>query len=225
MPDSKQNQTDAAALGLPLHTPHVLRRTERVPWPLRLARVSRWLHKWVGTVLALIMVALSITGGFVALKNKVEYLQPGARSGAKGDIAEVIPPARVAEIILALQLPEAPTVKQINRIELRPSKRMYKVRLEQTSAWRSPRELQVDAMTGAILNNGVRGDQLWMDLHSFAVFGETTKLLTMTVSGLALLWLSLSGYYLFFYPLWFRARKRQRLPGQGSNGASRTGYH
>jgi uncharacterized iron-regulated membrane protein len=165
-------------------------------------------------VLALIMVALSITGGFVAFKNEVEYLQPAGRSGAKGDIAAVIPPARVAEIILALQLPEAPTLKQINRIELRPSKRMYKVRLEQTSAWRSPLEIQVDAMTGTILNNGVRGDQLWMDLHSFAVFGEATKLITMVVSGLALLWLSLSGYYLFFYPRWFRARKRQRLVGQ-----------
>jgi len=64
-----------------------------------------------------------------------------------------------------------------------------------------------------------------MDLHSFAVFGEATKLLTMTVSGLALLWLSLSGYYLFFYPLWFRARKRQRMSGPGSDGASRMRHH
>jgi uncharacterized iron-regulated membrane protein len=169
------------------------------------------MHKWIGILLALIMVALSITGGFVAFKNEVEYLQPAARSGAEGSLAEVIPPARVAEVILALQLSEAPTLKQINRIELRPSKRMYKVRLEQTSIWRSPREIQLDAMTGAILNDGVRGDQLWMDLHSFAVFGEAAKLLIMTTSGLALIWLSLSGYYLFFYPLWFRARRRHRL--------------
>jgi hypothetical protein len=101
---------------------------------------------------------------------------------------------------------------------------MYKVRLEQTTIWRSPREIQVDAMTGGILNDGVRGDQLWMDLHSFAIFGEATKLITMTVSGLALLWLSLSGYYLFFYPLWFRARKHRKRTGQGSNGASRMGH-
>ena len=180
-------------------------------WSLSLVRFSRWVHKWVGTLLALIMVALLITGGFVAFKNELEYLQPAARSGAEGNLAEVIPPAKVGEIILALNLPEASTVKQINRIELRPSKRMYKVRLEQTSIWRSPREIQVDAITGAILNNGVRGDQLWMDLHSFAVFGEVTKLITMIVSALALIWLSMSGYYLFFYPLWFRARKRRLL--------------
>ena len=203
MSRSQQNHADAIVLGVPA-------RTEGEAWTLRLARFLRWLHKWVGVLLALIMVALAITGAFVAFKNEVEYLQPAGRSGAVGSIAEVIPPARVAEIILALKLPEAPTLKQINRIELRPSKRMYKVRLEQTSAWRSPREVQVDAMTGAILNDGVRGDQLWMDLHSFAVFGEATKLLTMTISGLALLWLGLSGCYLFFYPVWFRARLRRR---------------
>lgn len=170
------------------------------------------------------MVALSVTGVFIAFKNELEYLQPAGRSGAKGDLAEVIPPARVAEIILARRLPEAPTVNEINRIELRPSKRMYKVRLEQTTAWRSPRELQVDAVTGALLNDGVRGDQLWMDLHSFAVFGEATKLLAMTVSGIALLWLSLSGYYLFCYPLWFRARKRHTMAGQNRDRVSRTGH-
>jgi uncharacterized iron-regulated membrane protein len=212
---SKLSRTDAAELATPLCTPHVPSRTEAVAWPLRLARFSRWVHKWVGTVLALIMVALSITGVFIAFKNELEYLQPAGRSGAKGDLTDVIHPAWVAEIIHSLQLPEAPTVKEINRIELRPSKRMYKVRLEQTAPWRSPRELQVDAITGAILNDGVRGDQLWMDLHSFAIFGEATKLLTMTVSGIALLWLSLSGYYLFFYPLWFRARKRRTVTISG----------
>lgn len=204
MPRSQQNHADAVVFGVPS-------RTKSEAWTVRLARFSRWMHKWVGALLALIMVALSITGGFVAFKNEIEYLQPAGRSGTAGNLAEVIPPARVAEIILALKLAEAPTLKQINRIELRPSKRMYKVRLEQISAWRSPREIQVDAMTGAILNDGVRGDQLWLDLHSFAVFGETTKLLTMTMSGLALLWLGLSGYYLFFYPVWFRARLRHRV--------------
>ncbi len=157
------------------------------------------------------MASLAISGGFVAFKGELEYLQPASRSGAMGALSAVIPPARIADIILALRLPEASTVNEINRIELRPSKRMYKVRLEQTSLWRSPRELQVDAVTGAILNDGLRGDQLWMDVHSFAVFGEATKLVVMSVSGLSLLWLCLSGWYLFFYPLWARAQKRRQL--------------
>ncbi|HEV7878980.1 PepSY-associated TM helix domain-containing protein [Bradyrhizobium sp.] len=196
-------------LGPPPPAPRIASRTEQQASTLRLARSLRWVHKWVGALLALIMVTLSVTGIFVAFKNEVEYLQPAGRSGSAGNIAAAIPPARVAEIILALQLPEAPTLKQINRIELRPSKRMYKVRLEPASAWSSPREIQVDAMTGGILNDGVRGDQLWMDLHSLAVFGVTAKIVTMTISGLALLWLGLSGLYLFFYPRWFRARLRR----------------
>ena len=197
----------------------VRRKTEA--WALQLAILARKVHKWVGVLLALIMFALSITGIFVAFKNELEYLQPVGRSGAAGNIVDAIPPAQVADIILALKLPEARTLKQINRIELRPSKRMYKVRLEPASAWRSPREIQVDAMTGAILNDGTRGDELWMDLHSFAVFGEVAKLLAMTVSGLALLWLSLSGFYMFFYPRWLKARLRRSVTVAASSIATK----
>ena len=114
----------------------------------------------------------------------------------------------MAEIVLGLGLPEATTLADINRIELRPGKRMYKVRLEQTSLWRAPRELQVDATTGAILNDGVRGDQLWLDLHSLAVFGEATKLITMTLAGVSLVWLTLTGYYLWLHPYLLRSRRR-----------------
>ena len=225
MPRSNQKSADAADRGQQLATPLVSSRAKRAAWPVRFARFSRRLHKWVGVLLALVVVVLSVTGGFVAFKDKLDYLQPPGRSGVEGDITAVIPPARVAEIILALQLPEAPTLKQINRIELRPSKRMYKVRLEQSSVWQSPREIQVDAMTGVILNDGLRGDQLWTDLHSFAVFGVTAKLIVMTVTGLALLWLSLSGYYLFFYPLWAKAHKRKgAVAGPGVVATTRLGH-
>ena len=178
---------------------------------LRFARFSRKLHKWSGIFLALAAVVISISGGFIAFKTKVDYLQPTGQSGAKGDIVHAIPPSKVAEIILALKMPEASELKHINRIELRPKKRIYKVRLESAGTWSSPREIQIDAMTGAVLNNGLRGDQLWADIHSFAVFGELTKLIVMTLAALSLLWLSLSGFYLFFYPIWFKAHKRHNL--------------
>jgi hypothetical protein len=57
-----------------------------------------------------------------------------------------------------------------------------------------------------------------MDIHSFAVFGTGAKLVTMVLAGLALLWLALSGLYLFFFPPWFRARKRRALERRGSQG-------
>jgi uncharacterized iron-regulated membrane protein len=183
---------------------------------LRFARFSRKLHKWSGIFLALVAVVLSISGGFIAYKTKLEYLQPAGRSGTKGDIANAIPPSKVAEIILAMKMPEATELKHINRIELRPKKRMYKVRLEAAGTWSSPREIQIDAITGAVLNDGLRGDELWTDIHSFAVFGEITKLVVMSLAALSLLWLSLSGFYLFFYPVWFKAHKRHLLEQQST---------
>src|SRR3712207_4416984 len=38
-------------------------------WPQRLFRWSRWLHIWIGVAVGLLMLALSITGTFVAFKN------------------------------------------------------------------------------------------------------------------------------------------------------------
>lgn len=156
------------------------------------------------------MAVLAVTGAFVAFKKEVEYLQPATRTGAPGDLASIIAPAEVADRVLSLQLEEARSLADIDRIELRPGKQVYKVRLEATGAWRSPRELQIDAVTGEVLNDGLRGDQLWMDIHSFAVFGEATKLIVMSLAGLSLLWLGLSGLYLFFFPPWFRANKRRK---------------
>jgi uncharacterized iron-regulated membrane protein len=187
----------------------------RQAWPQRLFRWSRWLHIWVGVVVGLLMLALSVTGTFVAFKNELEYLQPAQRTGAPGEIESFIPPSRVAEIILAMNLHDAQRLQDINRIELRPRRRMYKVRLEPTSSWSPPRELQVDAVTGAILNDGVRGDQLWLDLHSLAVFGEPAKLISMTVSGITLIWLTVGGYHLWLYPYWLRWRRRRAGAGAG----------
>lgn len=180
-------------------------------WPVRLARGTRRLHRWIGMALALVMSVLAVTGGFVAFKKQVEYLQPATRTGAPAALTELLTPADIAQRVLALGLPEAEHLGAINRIELRPAKRVYKVRLEAVDAWSSPRELQFDAGSGVLLNDGLRGDQLWMDLHSFAVFGMGAKLVIMAFAALALLWLSLSGLYLFFFPPWFRARKRRRM--------------
>jgi uncharacterized iron-regulated membrane protein len=183
------------------------------PWPVRLARQARRWHKWTGTLLSLVMAVLAVTGALIAFKKEWDYLQPAARRGEPAPITAVLPPARVAEIVLALDLPEAQHLDDINRIELRPGRHLYKVRLESAGTWASPREIQVDATTGAVLNRGLRGDQLWMDIHSFAVFGQGTKLVVMSLAGVSLLWLSLSGLYLFGFPPWHRARKRRRRLG------------
>jgi uncharacterized iron-regulated membrane protein len=169
---------------------------KKVSWHVSLAHFSRKFHNWVGVLLGLIMVVISVTGVFLAFKEDVEYLQPERRTGAEGEISAVIPPAQVADAVLDLNLPEARTLEDINRIELRPADNMFKVRLEQTSKWQSPREIQVDAINGEILNSGVRGDQLWTDLHSFAVFdseGHWIEWITMVLAGLSLIWLTLSG--------------------------------
>jgi len=179
----------------------------------KFAKFSRFTHKWMSVLLGLAILVISLSGLLLTFKKDLEYLQPATHKGEKGNISQFLPPHRIAEAVLALNLPEAQSLDDINRIELRPSKRMWKVRLEASSNFSSPREIQVDAVSGKILNLGLRGDQLWMDVHSFMVFGsKATSYTTMIMSGLTLFWLILTGYYLFFYPYWMKARKARRQP-------------
>ncbi|GHD75701.1 PepSY domain-containing protein [Vogesella fluminis] len=160
--------------------------------------------------LGLVILVTTLSGLFITFKKDLEYLQPASRKGEKGEISQFLPPEQIANIVLALKLPEAKSLDDINRIELRPGKRMWKVRLEQTSEFSSPRELQIDAINGKVLNDGLRGDQLWMDVHSFMVFGKVTSYTAMILAGITLFWLILTGYYLFFYPYWAKASKGRR---------------
>lgn len=189
----------------------------KIAWHVGLSRFSRKFHSWVGAFLGLIMVVISVTGMFVTFKKEVEYLQPASRTGTEGELSAFIPPERVADAVIDLNLPEARELEDINRIELRPDDNMYKVRLEQVSNWSSPREIQVDAIDGDVLNKGVRGDQLWLDVHSFAVFGsDWIKWITMVLAGLSLLWLTLSGYYMFFYPYLLRRNRERSIKQRAS---------
>ncbi|OGB30287.1 MAG: hypothetical protein A3F78_09160 [Burkholderiales bacterium RIFCSPLOWO2_12_FULL_61_40] len=184
----------------------------------KFAKFSRFTHKWMSVFLGLAILVIALSGLFLSFKKDLEYLQPAAHKGEKGNISQFLPPHRIAEAVLALNLPEAQSLDDINRLELRPGKRMWKVRLEASSNFSSPREIQVDAVSGKILNLGLRGDQLWMDVHSFMVFGKATSYTTMILSGLTLFWLILTGYYLFFYPYWMKARKARRQPQADAAG-------
>lgn len=190
------------------HKEHV--KMHQKNFSLRFVKFSRWLHKWIGIAIFSVLIVLAITGGFVAFKNKFEYLQPSTRTSEKGHIDEILSPSQISKIIFNMKLPDVSTVDKINRIEYRPSKRTYKVRLESANTWESPREIQIDAISGRVLNDGLRGDQLWMDIHSFAIFGNLTKMIVMSFMSISILWLCVSGVYLFFYPIWFKHTKRHK---------------
>lgn len=178
----------------------------------RFAKFSRFTHKWMSVFLGLVLLVIVLSGLFLTFKKDLEYLQPASRKGEKGEFSQFQPVQRVAEIVLEMHLPEAKTLDDIDRLELRPSKRVWKVRLAATSDFSSPKEIQIDAISGKVLNEGLRGDQLWMDVHSFMVFGDVAKYAAMILSGITLFWLILTGYYLFFYPYWVKARKSRRAP-------------
>jgi hypothetical protein len=104
----------------------------------RFAKFSRFTHKWMSVFLGLVLLVIVLSGVFLAFKKDLEYLQPATRKGEKGEISQFLPVQRIVDIVLEMHLPEAQSLDDINRIELRPGKRVWKVRLEATSDFSSP---------------------------------------------------------------------------------------
>ena len=111
----------------------------------------------------------------------------------------------VADLRLPTDAPERPRQAAPRfRVDFRPGKRVHKVRSVHNHA-----EMQVDAVTGEILNVAWRPSDLLENLHDGSFFSDTAHAWLMPIVAVGLLFLSGSGIYLWLSPI-FRKRKRRR---------------
>ena len=90
----------------------------------------------------------------------------------------------------------------IDRLDVRPSKGMVKVRGK--NRW----EIQIDAQTGEVLQVAFRRSDLIESIHDGTYFHDSFKLWVFLPAGLILAALSITGLYLFCLP--YLAKRRQR---------------
>ena len=91
----------------------------------------------------------------------------------------------------AVEQAEIDTWDDINRLDVRPSKGIVKVRAE--NGW----EIQVDTETGDVLQVAYRRSDLIESLHDGSAFGDHVKNWIFLPSGLVLFVMLLTGVYLF----------------------------
>ncbi|MEM7229038.1 MAG: PepSY domain-containing protein, partial [Planctomycetota bacterium] len=124
----------------------------------------------------------------------------------EGTVQDFIPFQRVVDAVLAAGDPAFATVDDIDRIDVRPDKRVHKVRSRNGFA-----EIQVDAVTGEILSQGnVRRSDLIESIHDGSFFGGWMHDWVMPLVSIALLFLIGSGFWLWIEPMVRRARRRRR---------------
>ena len=158
-------------------------------------------HKWIGIVLSVILINISVTGLLLLEKKNVEWIQPGTRKGQEGPPADFVSIQTALESVLDCNHPDFATLDAVDRIDIRPDKRVYKVQSKTNYA-----EIQVDAITGDVLHIADRKSDLLEQLHDGSYFGTWMHSSIMPLVAVANVILAVTGLYLWLGPK-FRKRK------------------
>jgi hypothetical protein len=115
-----------------------------------------------------------------------------------------VTPAGYLEAINAAKQDGDVTWKDVQRIDIRPSKGIAKVILK------SDVEYQIDLGSGHILQREIRRSDFIESLHDGSFFaGDISKLGLFLPAAIGLLVLCLSGFYMFWLPIIVKLRKRR----------------
>jgi uncharacterized iron-regulated membrane protein len=161
---------------------------------------NRRTHAWISMCFAVPLVVVIITGILLQLKKQLPFVQPIERAGVTHE--PVATPAQYLEAINRGKLDGAVTWKDVQRVDIRPSKGIAKVILK------SDVEYQVDLGTGNVLQRELRMSDLIESLHDGSFFaGDISKLGVFLPAAIGLLVLWVSGIYMFWLPIIVKQRK------------------
>lgn len=178
---------------------------KKSPFPVRLIRKLRSLHRYFGLGLVLLIIMSAITGILLAWRKDVAVLQPPTQRGAStsaSDWRSLQEIHAVAVAALAERLPETRVSPvEVDRYDARPRHGIAKVQF--VNFW----EVQVDMTTLAVLSVERRNDDIIEKIHDLSIISDLAKIVTMTGFGLGLLLLSGTGIWLWYGPVRLRRRK------------------
>jgi uncharacterized iron-regulated membrane protein len=165
------------------------------------AKLDRVLHRWGSLLIALPLLLVISTGILLLLKKQVAWIQPPTQRGTSQEL--VLTFDQILEISKTVPDARIRTWEDIDRLDIRPSRGMVKVRSK--SRW----EIQLDAKTGEILHHSYRRSDLIESLHDGSFFHDGVKLGVFLPSALILLGLWVTGLYLFLLPYIARSRRKR----------------
>lgn len=147
----------------------------------------KW-HAFFGLLAALPLIVTALTGVLLQLRSKIEWIQP---SPVAVTLEEGKPFLRIEEVLA--KFPD-----QVEGLGLRPGKGGFSLRLKNGN------DVQVHPQTGEILKDSPRRSTLLIKIHEGSWMGPVGSLGIHFVSGLILVFLVISG--IFIFP-WKRRKK------------------
>ncbi len=145
----------------------------------------KW-HAFFGLIAALPLIATAITGILLQLRSKVEWIQP---SPVTLTLEEGKPFLRIEELM-------AKFPGQVEGLSLRPGKGGFSLRLKNGN------EVQLHPQTGEVLKDSPRRSTLLIKIHEGSWMGAFGSLGIHFASGLILVFLIISGIFIFPWRRW-----------------------
>lgn len=172
---------------------------------MKFSKLNRDVHRWGSIVIAIPLLVIVVTGGILQLKKDVAWIQPSTRSGSTTALS--ISFDQILEATKQVPESEVASWEDIDRLDVRPSKGMLKVRCK--NRW----EIQLDTETAELLQVAYRRSDLIEGIHDGSFFHDLAKLWLFLPVAVVLVMLWVTGIYLFFLPYyakWNRRRKNAR---------------
>lgn len=168
-------------------------------------RNYRTYHKYIGLVLAILLLISAITGFFLGWKKNADLLQPPTQKGASKEMTDWKPASELAEIATAhlYQVHPEQAGNPIDRMDFRPSKGIVKVLFEK-KWW----EVQVDCTSGEVLSTAKRHSDWIEKIHDGSIISEFFKLISMNILGIGLTIMIITGFWLWYGPKLVRKLKK-----------------
>jgi uncharacterized iron-regulated membrane protein len=180
--------------------------TSRVKKPAAkwtVSRVAFYSHLWFGVIFTAALIVISVTGILLNHKRGLG-LMPDVPHEPSAPFAVSLPLDSLAAIALravAKPAEAAPTLREVDRMDVRPRDGFVKVRMRDAAST----EVTVDIATGRVLHIGARGDVFLEKLHSGEAFGGRGVLLGDAAAVVIVITI-ITGYWLWVTP------KRRRSP-------------
>jgi uncharacterized iron-regulated membrane protein len=175
----------------------------KIQTKVKALRWIRSLHKWLGIPLIIFFFVIGITS--ILLAWKAELLPPTLKT--KVEQGEWISPAEMVRIAEA-EMSKIGESTEVDRIDIRPDKGVAKVSFKTHFT-----EVQLDGLSGEVLSIETRHSDWIEKLHDGSIVDfylggdEATKLTYSTLTALGLILMSLSGFYLWYFPKLIRKIK------------------
>jgi len=166
-------------------------------------RQFRSIHKWIGISVALFMLVTSITGVMLGWKKNVELLQPATLKGGTLDVTKWVSFEKISQSALSAIDSVTNEKNSIDRLDVRFDKGIIKV-LFTKGYW----EAQVDAATGKTLSVAQRHADWIEHIHDGSIINDFFKLVYTNYIGFGLLFLSITGFWLWYGPKRIRKAKQ-----------------